>query len=76
MPMVGYNLGAKLYDRLIATVQVAYVLHACRGQQCYHLYRRRFILSSFTDDRGLLVIAAPALKIFISTLVLAAPSIV
>ncbi len=78
MPMVGYNLGAKLYDRLIATVQVAVrcsMLFAGASSAIIFI-GADLILSSFTDDRELLVIAAPALKIFISTLVLAAPSIV
>ncbi|MDI9571451.1 MAG: MATE family efflux transporter [Pseudomonadota bacterium] len=78
MPMVGYNLGAKLYDRLIATVGVAVRCSTlfAGASSAVILFGADFILGFFTDDQELLAIAAPALKIFISSLVLAAPSIV
>ncbi len=78
MPMVGFSLGAKLYERLIDTISVAVRCSVVFAgiSSAFIFFGADIILGFFTDDRELLAISAPALKIFISTLVLAAPSIV
>ncbi len=78
MPMVGYSLGAQLYNRLIKTVRTAVRCSTLlAGIASLAIFASAdTILAVFTDDPELIATAVPALRIFISTLVLAAPSIV
>jgi len=78
MPLVGFNLGARLYERLINTVKVAVYCSSFFAGVCSILIILFAdpILGFFTKDRGLIAIAAPALKIFVSPLILAGPSLV
>jgi len=78
MPMVGFNLGARLFDRLIKTVRTAAY---CSGifaavSSLLIFIGADVIIAAFTDDQDLIGTAVPALRIFISTLLLAGPSIV
>jgi len=78
MPMVGFNLGARLYDRLLETVRVALIfstiLAGLSGLVLF--FAADPILSLFTTDPALKDVALPALRIFVSMLVLAGPSVV
>ena len=78
MPLVGFNLGARLYERLINTVKVAvYCSSFFAGiSSILIIIFADSILSFFTNDQELIAIAAPALKIFVSPLILAGPSLV
>ena len=78
MPLVGFNLGARLYDRLINTVRVAvYCSSLFAGISSILIILFAVpILGLFTKDRELIAIAAPALQIFVSPLILAGPSLV
>jgi len=78
MPLVGFNLGARLYDRLINTVRVAvYCSSLFAGISSILIILLAVpILGLFTKDRELIAIAAPALQIFVSPLILAGPSLV
>jgi len=78
MPLVGFNLGARLYNRLINTVRVAVNCSAVFAGVCSILIIAFAvpIIGFFTEDRELIAIAAPALQIFVSPLILAGPSLV
>ncbi|MFA5182709.1 MAG: MATE family efflux transporter [Syntrophales bacterium] len=78
MPLVGFNMGAHLYERLINTVRVAvYCSSFFAGvSSILIILFADSILGLFTQDRELIAIAAPALKIFVSPLILAGPSLV
>jgi putative MATE family efflux protein len=78
MPLVGFNLGARLYDRLLSTVRVAVYYSSLFAGVCSILIILFAdpILGFFTTEPELVAIAAPALKIFVSPLVLAGPSLV
>lgn len=78
MPLVGFNLGARLYERLINTVRVAvYCSSFFAGvSSVLIILFADPILGLFTNDRELIAIAAPALKIFVTPLILAGPSLV
>ncbi|MEI6313891.1 MAG: MATE family efflux transporter [Syntrophus sp. (in: bacteria)] len=78
MPLVGFNLGARLYSRLINTVRVAVNCSAVFAGVCSILIIAFAvpIIGFFTEDKELIAIAAPALQIFVSPLILAGPSLV
>jgi putative MATE family efflux protein len=78
MPLVGFNLGARLYERLINTVRVAVYCSFIFAGVCSILIILFAdpIIVFFTNDRELIAIASPALKIFVSPLILAGPSLV
>jgi Na+-driven multidrug efflux pump len=65
MPMVGFNLGARLYDRLLETVRVALIfstiLAGLSGLVLF--FAADPILSLFTTDPALKDVALPALRI-------------
>jgi putative MATE family efflux protein len=78
MPMVGFNEGAKLYGRLMETVNVAVKISVIFSMTVFLLFEifAHSILALFTNDAELLEIAVPALRIFVSMLLLIGPNIV
>jgi hypothetical protein len=76
--MVGFNLGARLHERLLETVRVALLFSTLLAglSSMILLFAADPILSLFTPDPALKVVALPALRIFVSMLVLAGPSVV
>ncbi|MCX5835471.1 MAG: MATE family efflux transporter [Deltaproteobacteria bacterium] len=78
MPMVGFNEGARLYDRLIETVNVAvkWTTIFCIASFILFEIFAHSILTLFTDDARLIEIAVPALRIFVSMLLLVGPNLV
>jgi len=78
MPMVGFNEGARLYDRLIETVNVAvkWTTIFCIASFILFEIFAYSILTLFTDDTRLIEIAVPALRIFVSMLLLIGPNLV
>ena len=78
MPMVGFNMGARLHDRLIETVHVAvkwtsiFCIAACILFEIFAYH----ILTLFTDNAQLIEIAVPALRIYVSVLLLIGPNLV
>ncbi|MCX5846501.1 MAG: MATE family efflux transporter [Deltaproteobacteria bacterium] len=77
MPMVGFNEGAKLYGRLMETVNVAVKISVIFSITVFLLFEifAHSILALFTNDTELLEIAVPALRIFVSMLLLIGPNI-
>jgi putative MATE family efflux protein len=77
MPMVGFNEGAKLYGRLMKTVNVAVKISAIFSITVFLLFElfAHSLLAFFTNDTELLEIAVPALRIFVSMLLLIGPNI-
>ena len=75
MPMVGFNEGAKLYGRLMGTVNVAVKISAIFSITAFLLFEifAHSLLALFTNDTELLEIAVPALRIFVSMLLLVGP---
>ena len=78
MPLVAYNWGARLYQRLIETVRVAILLSTVlSGVSCLLVVIfAEPILSLFTQDPDLRHTTLPALRVFVSMLILSGPSIV
>lgn len=78
MPLVGYNLGARFYRRLIDTVTVSIRLSVIiSGASCMLiLILAGPLISLFTQDPDLKTTSLPALRIFISMLILSGPSVV
>jgi len=78
MPMVGYNLGAKLYDRTRRIVQAAlifaWLIGALSGLIIVTMPDQ--ILSLFTADVAFRQIAIPAVRIFALSLLFAGPMVV
>lgn len=77
MPMVGFNEGARLHERLIETVNVSVKISVTLSVTVFLLFEifAHSILVLFTDDAKLLEIAVPALRIFASTLLFIGPNI-
>ena len=77
MPMVGFNAGAKLYRRLMETVNVAVKISVIFSITVFLLFEifAHSLLAFFTNDTELLKIAVPALRIFVSMLLLIGPNI-
>jgi putative MATE family efflux protein len=78
MPMVGFSDGARLYDRLMETVNVAVKLTAIFCTVTFFLFEifAYRILILFTDNVQLIEMAVPALRIFVSMLLLIGPNLV
>lgn len=78
MPMVGFSEGARLYDRLIETVTVAvkWTSVFCIAAFIFFEIFAHSILTLFTDNNQLIAIAVPALRIFVSMLLLIGPNLI
>jgi putative MATE family efflux protein len=78
MPMVGFNYGAKNFDRLKEIIRVATRFSALIGGVSCLLIEvfTRPLLTIFTDDPQLLAIAVPAFRIYVLTQFLVGPNIV
>jgi Na+-driven multidrug efflux pump len=78
MPMVGFNEGAKLYGRLTETVNVGVKLSVIFSITVFLIYElfAHHLLMLFTNDPDLLTIAVPAVRIFVTMLLLIGPNLV
>jgi len=75
MPIVGFNYEARYYGRLMHIVRLATMLSTLvAGISCLIIeIFARTILTIFTNDTELLTIAVPALRIYVSMLLLIGP---
>lgn len=66
-PVVGYNFGAKLYDRMFKTLKTAIIIATIltSGGFVAGLFFAEFSVSMFTSDKELIQIASNALRIAI-----------
>jgi len=78
MPMVGFNEGARLYGRLTETVNVGVRLSVIFSITVFLIYEffAHYLLMLFTNDTDLLAISVPAVRIFITMLLLIGPNLV
>jgi putative MATE family efflux protein len=78
MPMVGFSEGAKHYDRLTETINVAVRLTVVFCAVTFVLFEifATSILVLFTDDAALIAMAVPALRIFVTMLLFIGPNLV
>jgi len=78
MPMVGFSEGARLYARLIETVNVAVKVTTIFCIATFFIFEifAYNILTLFTDNIQLTEMAVPALRIFVSMLLLIGPNLV
>jgi putative MATE family efflux protein len=78
MPMVGFNYGARNYERLKEIIRVAARFSALLGGiSCLFIEVFTYpLLSIFTKDPELLAIAIPAFRIYVLTQFLVGPNIV
>ena len=78
MPLVGFNDGAGLHDRLMETVNVAVKLTAVFCTAAFFLFEifAYRILILFTDNLQLIEMAVPALRIFAFMLLMIGPNLV
>jgi Na+-driven multidrug efflux pump len=78
MPMVGFSAGARRWDRLIETVNVAIRFSVILAGLSFLLIELLApqVLGLFTTEAKLSGMAVPALRIFVSSLVLIAPALV
>jgi Na+-driven multidrug efflux pump len=78
MPMVGFNEGARLYGRLTETVNVGVKLSVIFSITVFLIYEffAHHIIMLFTSDADLLTISVPAVRIFITMLLLIGPNLV
>ena len=78
MPMVGFNEGARLYGRLMETVNVGVKLSVIFSVTVFFIYElfAHHLLMLFTNDADLLTISVPAVRIFITMLLLIGPNLV
>lgn len=78
MPMVGYNYGARNYERLKEIIRVAVRFSAFIGcVSCLLIEVFTYpLLAIFTEDPELLAIAIPAFRIYVITQFLVGPTIV
>lgn len=78
MPLVGFNDGAGLHDRLMETVNVAVKLTAvfCTASFFFFEIFAYRILILFTDNLQLIEMAVPALRIFAFMLLMIGPNLV
>jgi len=77
LPIVGFNFGARLWDRLWRAVKLAsggLMLVTGVALVPLQIFAPELI-SIFSDDPELMVIAVPAMRIFLSTLIIVGPSI-
>ena len=66
-PVVGFNFGAKLYDRMFKTLKTAIIIATIltSGGFVFGLFFAEFSVSMFTSDKELIQIASNALRIAI-----------
>ncbi len=78
MPIVGYNLGARLFHRLRESVWVALKISLCFAVASVILLEifSSHIVALFSNDRVLTEIAIPALRIHVAALIFSAPIII
>jgi putative MATE family efflux protein len=78
MPMVGYSAGARSYERLIETVREATRFSLILAVASFLLLEilAPQVLGLFSTDPRLTAMAVPALRIFISAMVIIAPALV
>ncbi len=78
MPMVGFSAGARRWDRLIETVNVAIRFSVILAGLSFLLIELLApqLLGLFTTEAKLSGMAVPALRIFVSSMVLIAPALV
>jgi putative MATE family efflux protein len=78
MPMVGFSEGAKAYGRLLETIRVAVRVSTFFAAVCCLLLEIFAvpIVTLFSDNAQMLAIGLPAIRIFVSMLVLIAPTLV
>jgi putative MATE family efflux protein len=78
MPMVGFNEGARLYGRLMETVNVGVKISVIFSSIVFLLLEAfsEPLLMLFTNDADLLAISIPGLRIFVTMLVLIGPNLV
>ena len=77
LPIVGFNFGARLWDRLWRAVKLAsggLMLVTGVALVLLEIFAPELI-AIFSDDPELMAIAVPAMRIFLSTLVIVGPSI-
>ncbi len=77
LPIVGFNFGARLWDRLWRAVKLAsggLMLVTGVVLVLLEIFAPELI-AIFSDDPELMAIAVPAMRIFLSTLVIVGPSI-
>jgi Na+-driven multidrug efflux pump len=78
MPMVGFSAGARSWDRLVETVSVA-IRFALVLAVLFFLFIELLapeVLGLFTTEERLFGMAVPALRIFVSSLLLIAPAVI
>lgn len=78
MPIVGYNLGARLFQRLRESVHVALkvsVIFSAVSVIILELFSSQ-IIGFFSSDPHLIAIAIPALRIHVAALIFSAPIII
>lgn len=78
MPIVGYNLGAKLFDRLKESVAVAVKVAVVFSVAAVIIleFFSTHIIAFFSSDPVLTAIAVPALRIHVAALLFSAPIII
>ncbi|HEU19810.1 MAG TPA: MATE family efflux transporter [Deltaproteobacteria bacterium] len=78
LPMVGFNYGAGLYERLRQTVRTAVRWSvAIAGMSILlALLFAEHIVAVFTSDHSLLTIAMPAMRIYVTALIFLGPAII
>lgn len=78
MPIVGYNLGAKLFDRLKESVAVALKVAVVFSASAVIIleFFSSHIITFFSSDPVLTAIAVPALRIHVAALLFSAPIII
>ncbi|MGV8080534.1 MAG: MATE family efflux transporter [Syntrophales bacterium] len=78
MPMVGFSAGARSYERLIETVREATRFSLILAVASFLLLEilSPQILGLFSTDARLTAMAVPALRIFVSAMIIIAPALV
>ncbi|MCX7817280.1 MAG: MATE family efflux transporter [Syntrophales bacterium] len=78
LPIVGFNYGAKLYKRLVTTIKVAIISSTIFASftSFIVLILADYIVLIFTQETTLFEMSRIALRLYISSLVFAGPSIV
>ena len=78
LPMVGFNYGAGLFERLRQTVRTAvkWSLAVAGVSILLALLFTEPLIAIFTDDQSLLAIAVPAMRIYVTALTFLGPAVV
>ncbi len=77
LPIVGYSLGAKLWERLWGSVKLSSIWTAvfmAAATIFFEIFSPQ-IVARFTDDPELIAIAVPGMRIIVSSLVVVGPTI-